>query len=238
MAKQDPATAKNFETLLKRCLAEYDGGEAPPRDPVAQLIVGMLQWNATRDEAEDAFATLMAAFIDTNDLRVSHPHELVELLGEDYPEAAQRVVRLRQALDMVYRREHDIHMNSIAGKSKKEQRLYLDTLPGVPPFVAAQTTLLSFGGHAMPVDDRLCALLIAEGCLDEGTSVVEAESYLARQVKAGDAAEAHLALQAWADEQDADVDLSARSIPPLPGAADGATATAAKPRKKVSRKKK
>ena len=237
MAKQDPATATKFDALLKKCLAAWDGEEAPPRDPVAQFIVGMLQWNATRDDADDAFAALMDAYIDTNDLRVSHPHELVELLGDDYPEAAQRVLRLKQALDMVYRREHDIHMNSIAGKSKKEQRLYLDTLPGVPPFVAAQTTLLAFGGHAMPVDDKLCALLINEGCLDEGTNVVEAEAYLVRLVKAGDAVDAHLALQAWADGQDVDIDLTARSTPPPPEAA-GATATATKPRKKVSRKKK
>ena len=239
MAKQDPATAKKFETLLKKCLAAWDGEEAPPRDPVAQLIVGMLQWNATREEADDAFAVLMDAYIDTNDLRVSHLHELVDLLGEGYSEATQRVIRLKQALDMVYRREHDIHLNSIASKSKKEQRLYLDTLPGVPPFVAAQTTLLAFGGHAMPVDDRLCALLINEGCLDEGTNVVEAEAYLVRLVKAGDAVDAHLALQHWADQQEVDVDLTARSTPPLPdddGA--GATATATKPRTKVSRKKK
>ncbi len=43
-------------------------------------------------------------------------------------------------------------------------------------------------------------MLINEGCLDEGTTPAEAESYLTRQVKAGDALEAHLALQAWADK--------------------------------------
>ncbi|MEM6459071.1 MAG: hypothetical protein AAF710_06740 [Planctomycetota bacterium] len=200
MAKQDPATAKKFAALLKKAQSAYADEDPPPRDPVAQLIVAFLQWNATRKQAEDAFAALMAEYIDVNDLRVSHPHELVAVIGEDYPAAAERVIRLREALLEVYKREHDVQMHSIAGKGKKDQRAYLDTLPGATSYIAAVVTLLSFGGHAMPVDDRLCARLIDEGCLDEGTTPGDAESYLARLVKAGDALEAHLALQAWADQ--------------------------------------
>ncbi|MEM9882877.1 MAG: hypothetical protein AAF800_08165 [Planctomycetota bacterium] len=200
MAKQDPATAKKFATLLKKAQSAYADEDPPPRDPVAQLIVAFLQWNATRRQAEDAFAALMDAYIDINDLRVSHPHELVAVIGEDYPAAAERVIRLREALLEVYKREHDVQMHSIAGKGKKDQRAYLDTLPGVTPYIAAVVALLSFGGHAMPVDERLCERLIDEGCLDEGTTPANAESYLARLVKAGDALEAHLALQAWADQ--------------------------------------
>lgn len=201
MAKQDPATAKKFAALLKKCVTAYKGEDPPPRDPVAQLIVSFMQWDATRNQAEDAFVALMDDMIDVNDLRVSHPHELVALVGEDYPNATTRMIRLRESLHEVYAREHDIQMHSVSGKGKKEQRAYLDSLPGIAPFIAAQVTLLSFGGHAMPVDDKLLALLIQEGCLDEGTSVEEAESYLVRQIKAGEALEAHLALQAWADKR-------------------------------------
>ena len=201
MAKQDPATAKKFAALLKKALSAYKGEDPPPRDPVAQLIVGFLQWNSTRNKAEDAFTSLMDVMLDVNDLRVSHPHELVEIIGDRYPDAGNRMIRLRESLHEVYRREHDIQMHSVAGKGKKEQRAYLDSLPGIAPYIAAQVTLLSFGGHAMPIDDKLCALLINEGCLDEGTTPADAEAYLTRQVKAGDALEAHLALQAWADKR-------------------------------------
>lgn len=225
MAKQDPATATKFASLLKKALSAYNGEDPPPRDPVMQLIVSFLQWDATRDQAEDAFVAMMEDLIDANDLRVSHPHELVALIGEDYPGAVERILRLRESLGEVYLREHDIQMNSIAGKGKKEQRAYLDTLSGIEPYVAAQVTLLSFGGHAMPVDNKLCALLIAEGCLDEGTNPADAEAYLIRLVKAGDALEAHLALQAWADTQD------------MPAGLAG-DASAQKGKKKPSRSKK
>ncbi len=211
MAKQDPATAKKFAALLKKCLTAFNGEDPPPRDPVAQLIVSFLQWDATHAQAEDAFAALMDQMIDINDLRVSHPHELVEIIGEDYPNAMMRMIRLRESLHEVYAREHDTQMHSIAGKGKKEQRSYLDSLPGIAPFVAAQVTLLSFGGHAMPIDHKLLSLLLDEGCLDEDTSIEDAESYLLRQIKAGEALEAHLALQAWADKSKTPAAKSARA---------------------------
>ncbi|MEM9915977.1 MAG: hypothetical protein AAF911_13545 [Planctomycetota bacterium] len=231
MAKQDPATAKKFAALLKKCLSAYKGEDPPPRDPVAQLIVSFMQWDATRKQAEDAFVALMEEMIDVNDLRVSHPHELVAVVGEDYPNGTIRMIRLRESLHEVYAREHDIQMHSIAGKGKKEQRAYLDSLPGIAPFVAAQVTLLSFGGHAMPIDDKLLALLIGEGCLDEGTSVEDAESYLLRQIKAGDALEAHLALQAWADKRKSP---TAKSAPKTTKKTTKAPAKKA-PAKKVSK---
>ncbi|MEO1236132.1 MAG: hypothetical protein AAFX76_05020 [Planctomycetota bacterium] len=233
MAKQSPATAKKFAALLKKALSTHSGAEdPPPRDPVAQLVVGFLQWNATQAQAEDAFAALMAAMIDINDLRVSHPHELVEVLGEDYPDAAERVIRMRESLNAMYLREHDIHMHSVAGKGKKEQRAYLDGLDGIPPYVAAQVTLLSFGGHAVPVDDKLCALLIDAGCLDEGTTPADAESYLVRQIKAGDALEAHAALQAWADGQP-----DPRSVPTAKPKKTTKAAKKKTTKKKVTKKK-
>lgn len=240
MAKQDPATAKKFASLLKKARSAFKGEDPPPRDPVAQLIVSFLQWNSTRHKAENAFTALMAEMLDVNDLRVSHPHELVEIIGDDYPDAGNRMIRLRESLHEVYKREHDIHMHSVAGKGKKEQRAYLDTLPGIAPYIAAQVTLLSFGGHAMPIDDKLCALLIAEECLAEGTDPVEAESYLTRQIKAGDALEAHLALQAWADKRKTP---AAKPAPAKKAAKTTKKKTAKKPatkkttRKKVAKKK-
>ena len=229
MAKQDPATAKKFAALLKKSLTAYKGEDPPPRDPVAQLIVSFLQWNTTRRKAEDAFTAIMAEVIDVNDLRVSHPHELVAMIGEDYVDAAERVIRLRESLHEVYKREHDIQMHSIAGKPKKEQRTYLDTLPGITSFIAAQVTLLSFGGHAMPIDDKLCALLINEGCLNEGTTPADAESYLTRQVKAGDALEAHLALQAWSDKHKMPADARPTPPPATPVKPAAVSKPAAKP---------
>jgi len=200
VSKQADAAGKKFTALLKKAVAAYRGEDPPPRDPVAQLVVGFLQWRSTRRAADDAFVALMGELIDINDMRASHAHELVAIIGEDYPDAVERIIRLKQALHGVYLREHDVQMHSIDGKGKKEQRAYLDSLYGMTPFAAAQVTLLSFGGHAMPVDEKLIMMLEREGALPENLDAAAAESFLLRQIKAGDALEAHLALQAWVDK--------------------------------------
>ena len=193
------ASAKKLTSLLSRLGKEFSPEDPPARDPVTQTIVSFLTWNATRSKAEDAFAALMETLIDNNDVRVTYIDELVRLIGEDYPDAWQRMARLRESLHEVYLREHDIKMKSIEGKPKKDQRAYLDTLPGMTPYVAAEVTLLSFGGHAVPVDDKLLELLVAEGVFDQETTPAEAEGILLKQVKAADAFQTHLQLQAWSD---------------------------------------
>ncbi len=200
MSKQADDAGKKFTALLKKALAAYSGEDPAPRDPVAQLVVGFLQWRSTRRAAEDAFVALMGELIDINDMRASHAHELVGIIGEDYPDATERIIRLKQSLHGVYLREHDVQMHSIAGKGKKEQRAYLDSLYGMTPFAAAQVTLLSFGGHALPVDEKLIMLLEREEALPENLDASAAEAFLLRQIKAGDALQAHLALQAWVDK--------------------------------------
>lgn len=252
VSKQAEAAGKKFTALLKKAVAAHRGEDPPPRDPVAQLVVGFLQWRSTRRAAEDAFVALMGELIDINDMRASHAHELVGLIGEDYPDATERIIRLKQALHGVYLREHDVQMHSIDGKGKKEQRAYLDSLYGMTPFAAAQVTLLSFGGHALPVDEKLVMLLEREGALTENLDAAAAESFLLRQIKAGDALEAHLALQAWADKSRAKFPPTATPVsaklqaPPLgtPGAAraaappaDADPAADAEPAKKPAAKK-
>jgi endonuclease III len=198
--KQDSPEAKNLQKLLKKLDRQYKPDDPPASDPVRQLVIGMLQWEATRKQAEQAFSKLMNELVDINEIRVSHDTELVAILGQNYPRVDERVARLREALDAIFVREHGVAMTSIANKSKKEQRAYVDSLPGMPPYVAAQVTLLSFGGHALPVDPKLIQLLADESILDPAIDPIHAENTLLKQIKAADAVHAHMLLQAWADD--------------------------------------
>ncbi|MEM1446686.1 MAG: hypothetical protein AAGF84_11565 [Planctomycetota bacterium] len=205
MAKKSPTgNATKLNALIKKAKSAAKAFEAPdPRDPAHQLAVALLQFNHTRKAAEDAHAALLEAFVDLHELRVSHPHEIVDVIGEDYPAAYERAIRLREALNAVYAREHDVTLKTVATKGKREQRSYLDTLPATPPYAAASVALLSFGAHAFPVDDKLCALLIAEGVMEDDARPADGESFIIKTLKAGEALEAHVAIQAWADKRKA-----------------------------------
>ena len=246
MAKTDTKKQeKAFAAVLKKARAASSGEEADEMEPIAELVFSFLTWNATTRQADTAFGKIMAQVVDLNELRVSHAHEVVDLIGVRYPDAQHRVIRMLQSMMEIFEREHDYKMASLGARSKREQREYLDTLPGIPPFVAARVALLAFGAHAMPVDDRLLTLLVKAGVFEAGTSPADAESWLTRQVKAGDSLEAYLALQEWADGQRVTIPAPPKQTPvkkapakeePAKPAAKKAPAKKAAPKKKVAKK--
>ncbi len=221
--------AKKFNALLKK-MPESDI-ETPQRDAVTQMIIGFLQWDASSKQAELAYRKLMGVMVDNNDLRVSMPEEIAEQLGSRYPRSDERIERLRDSLQEVFVREHAIEARSLETKSKKDVRHYFDTLPGMVPYVSAMVCLLTFGAHAIPVDDKLADLLKAEGVVDPDATIEEIERFLERQVKAGDGVDVHLRLQSWVEAGSKRVHAAKSSKKKV------AKKAARKPAKKTTKKK-
>ena len=198
--KNESTFSKKFATFLKRAAkagsVDMDHSDL---DAVGHLVTAFLQWESTTTAAATAYKRLMARVVDYNDLRVSHPQEVKAMVGPRYPKADERVCGLLAALQEIYVREHAVTLDGLAGKAKKEVRAYLVGLPGTPSYVAAQVTLLCFGGHAVPVDDVLVQLLKREKVVDDEATCQQVESFLERQIRASDAVESHAVLRAWAD---------------------------------------
>lgn len=231
--KNATACAKKLTSLLKK-LPAVEPAEAPAeeRDPIDVLIESALMADATGDKARAAFTKLMAGVVDRNDLRVSMPHELVEIIGSRYPQGADRCQRLRAMLREIYLREHAVSLESVASLGKREVRKYIESLDGITPYVSARVLLLCYGVHAIPVDEQLRRRLIDAGAADESAEAAELSSWLSRQIKAADGLAAHLALQAWVETTPAKKS-SAR------GKSGGRRASTAKKttKKKTTRKK-
>ena len=197
--KNTSTYARRFASLYRRIRTKHAAEPDGPASSIIQLVISFLEWNASRKAAETACQRLMSRMVDINDLRVSHPHEVVALLGPRYLQVEERTQRLLEALQEIFQREQTVTLDMLATRSKKEVRAYLDSLPGVPPYVAAQVTLVCFEGHAVPVDDRLAELLRAGEIVDPQATVEQIESFLERQIRAEKAPEAHAALRAWVD---------------------------------------
>ncbi len=194
--------ARKLRTLLRKIMPSGGFEPLPTVDPATRLVIGFLQWNATTRQAHAALQRLMGGVVDNNDLRVTHPAEIAGILGPRYPLATERAARLRDALQAVYQREHATSLDGLTGKAKKDVRAYLDSLPGIVPYVSAYVMLVGFGGHAMPLDDRLLELLREQGVVEPSASLEEVAGFLERHIKAEEALVTHLALQAWADDPD------------------------------------
>ncbi len=197
--KNESAYAKHFLPLIKRIKKAHPGQPPQERDPISQLVLGFLQWESTSKAADQAYKKLADVMVDHNDLRVSHPHEVVAAIGPSYPQAEERAHRMLQSLQEIYIREHVVALDSLANKPKKDVRAYLDSLPGMAGYVSAQVTLLCFGGHAVPVDETLVKLLEKHSAVDPDATLEQAHSFIERQIRASESVEAHMALRAWVD---------------------------------------
>lgn len=199
--KNEANYTKKLSAIVKKVRQQRGIDPVPELEAMSRLVLGFLQWDATRAIAKGAHSRITAVMVDNNDLRVSHTHEVVELLGVKYPKAEERAARLHESMQEIYVRQHAVSLEHLADKPKKQIRQYLDTLPGMTPYVAAYVALTGFACPSIPVDDNLLELLRREDVLDETVGVADAESLFEKVIKEEEALETHLALQAWADAQ-------------------------------------
>ncbi len=208
MSAPDPA--RRLAALVRRLRSGHgDLTYTPPAVPeghdalVVEFVQSFLAWEAGTNRAEAALKRLLHAVVDYNELRVCLPDELARIIGERYPRALDRAARLRAALNDLYRREHAVTFQPLTVMPKRDARLYLDALDGIPPFVAARITLLTLGGHAFPVDDRILLALKEDQAAPPDLPLDGAESWLERQFRSGEAVGAYLLVEAWMNERTA-----------------------------------
>ncbi len=167
-------------------------------DPlVHELVVSMLLWNASPQQAAAAMGRLQAAVVDHNELRVLFPDEMTSLLGPRYPMVEERVHRLGLVLNAVFENEHAMTLESLKDAAKRDAKTYLDAVPGLPPFAAARVFLLGLGGHAFPVDERLAAVLIEDEAVEPELDAPGIAAKLERALRAGEAEPAYARLEAY-----------------------------------------
>jgi len=164
-----------------------------------RLVFSFLLWNASTAQAVRGLTRLEKVFVDINDLRIAMIDEIVETLGPRYPLVQERAMRLRAALNDVFRREHSVDLEHLRAVPKRQARAYLDSLDGAPQYVAARVALLGLGAHSLPVDDRLAVLLGKRCSLAAAPDPEALGSALEKRVRAADAQRTHRALQAWSD---------------------------------------
>ena len=106
--------AKKFKTFRKKLPKE----EVVYRNhgPIGEVIYSHLLWNATAKQANTAYEKLMHAAVDMNDLRMNHVFEIVEIIGVSYPQAEERAKRLKSVLNAIYKREHNVTLDSLEGR--------------------------------------------------------------------------------------------------------------------------
>jgi hypothetical protein len=202
-SKHDTANPSKLASFLRKSApvaSAKAGADLPGGADLVDLFVhSYLLWQAPSADAGQALKRLKAAFFDWNDMRVSLTSDIVDVIGAKYWRAADRVSRMRDAMNGIYRREHKVCLDRLRTLMKKDAVNYMDTLPGMVPFVAQRVLLVGVDFHAVPVDEFGLQLLVQAGALPAGTSLADAQGWVTRHVKAEESRDAHRAMVAAVD---------------------------------------
>jgi hypothetical protein len=203
-----PATdsiQRHWKALLKKLASAYP---APPSDAehppapvtvIASAVHATMLWEASQAQADAALQQLTQHFADHNDMRVALPSHLIHAIGPAYPLAVERVLRLKSWLSDLYRRSTALDLEYLRDRSKADARRELESLHGLPGFAAAHVVASSLGGHAVPIDDRLLALLKAERIGAAHLTSNDAMELLETVIRPDELSSVLRLLRAWSD---------------------------------------
>ena len=196
---------KRWKALVRKLRpdppAPSNSADLPPAPLtiISAAVHGTLLWEASFSQARLAYQHLTQHFADYNDMRVALPSQLIMSIGDRYPLAAERCVRLKTWLGDLYRRSNSLDLEHLRDVTRAEARHRLLSLQGLPDFAAAFAAMTSLGEHAFPVDTRLLRLLIDEKIVEASTTTAEAMTRLESLVSHDELPETYAILRAWSD---------------------------------------
>ena len=185
--KQGPEYAKRIKKLYRQLLRKYGKPTAADlTEPLDQLLIGVLADGTSQSKAQAAYRKLCQHMVDLNDMRVTPPVELGELIGAQVPLARAKADRIVAALNAIRKRQNVLDLSFLVQRGRREAREYLESLEGVGRAASAGVVLYALGGHAIPVDDLTVYILRKEELVDASADAGEVQSFLERHVSAAD----------------------------------------------------
>jgi endonuclease-3 len=150
-----------FTSLKKR----YNPPEPEPRPVLEQLLYALLREGTTRKQAEHAYRALQERFFDWNEIRVSSPREIEEVLA-DMPHPEVRAQRIIGLLQEVFETTFSFDLETLHKKGLKQAAKQLGRYQALNDYAIAWVIQQSLGGHAVPLDEAGMRVLRRLGLLE------------------------------------------------------------------------
>jgi hypothetical protein len=190
--------ADELKSLCKKLVKEHKPAEREPQDALWAMVRGAMSYDVPDSRVTEAIKVIEREFVDLNELRVATELEVQDLLGQRYPQIEQRVKICTTAMNAIFEKEHTLSLDRLKTISKRDARGFLRELPEMTPFVEAYIMLMSFDGHAFPMDEQMLEYLREEEILEDETPLEDAQKFVEHHLKADDLYPFYVALRAAA----------------------------------------
>ena len=164
-------------------------------EPLDAVVYGILSEKLSEPDAQAASKRFADYFVDLNDLRVSRPEEIVDILCEDIPATRQIASTMNRVLMAVLNQYNAVQLQALKKIGKRPAKHVLEKLDGISHFVVSYCMLTALHAHAIPLTEKMVEYLRRNGLVDEGADEQQIEGFLTRQIAAKDAFEFYVLLR-------------------------------------------
>lgn len=195
-AKQyEPKMLKLLKSIKKSATVEA----VEPAAALPVMVHAILQADVSEKHFAKAIAAIEKEYVDLNELRVSQTKEIVECIGEDYPDARGKAVEIVRSLNNLFDKVGKLSLEPLVEMNKRDIRKLLKEI-GLSNYAEGYVSLAVFGIHAIPVDEMMAGLFEVQELVAPGADLQEIQAFLERIVKQKDGAATHIFLRAYIDE--------------------------------------
>ncbi len=183
--KNSKEYSKKIQKLLRSLKRRYAKQEKAVYDePAEALVYAIISEKITHKQAQTAAKKFNEYFVDLNDLRVSRPEEIIEMLGEDTPATREIAAKLKTALRAIFEKYNTVSLQDLKKIGKRPAKEALCRINGTSPFIVDFCMLTAFNGHAIPLTEKMMEMLRNEQLVHPQANQQQIEGFLSRQITA------------------------------------------------------
>jgi hypothetical protein len=183
--KDSSEYAVRFKRLCNRLQrSEAKVSEPEQFDVTTELLLGCMSEHMTESKARAALNKLRGNFVDYNELRVTRPAEVIEILGRGFAQSRQAIEQMIYLLRELFDEQDHLDLEHLKGLGKREAKSFFEELEGASPYLVSRVMLRGLSGHSFPVHEQMIKMLQGEVVVDESADAATIQGFLERQISA------------------------------------------------------
>ena len=183
--KNSKAYSKKIQALYRTLSRKHPKvQEVDDLEVTDAIIYAIVSSELSEKATSSAVKRLADLFVDWNDLRVSRPEEIVDVLHKDTSATTNVASALVQVLNGIFSQHHKVSLESLKKAGKRPARQALEKIDGISRFVVDYCMLMSLHGHAIPLTEKMLEYLRNNELVDPDADEQQIGGFLAKQIPA------------------------------------------------------
>jgi hypothetical protein len=153
-------------------------------DPIDAIVYATVSEYLNESATRQALKKIDKHFVDLNDLRVSRPEEVVDVLGGNSDVGKPLAESLKTVLNSIYTKYDVLELSFLTEIGKRQAKKDIEGMAGISNFVLGFCFMTSLEGHAIPLTEWMADYLKGNKLAHPDADAATIEGFLERQISA------------------------------------------------------